>query len=134
MPDEVRIGDKSDGTLELVERRERRDLPEDAQALSRLLAERFSCRAFRPEPVPRATIEAMLELAQMTPSWCNSQPWEVIVTDGAATDRLRTALFDHASKADYPADTGYEPDVEFPQAYRGAPLRDAVRWQCWRNL
>ena len=47
---------------------------------------------FLPEPVPRAVIERILALAQRTASWCNCQPWQVAVTEGAATERLRQAL------------------------------------------
>ena len=36
----------------------------DRLALTRLLAERYSCRAFRPDPVPRATIEAIQEIGK----------------------------------------------------------------------
>ena len=47
--------------------------------LEELLSERYSCRAFRPEPVPRPTIERILTAAQKTASWCNSQPWQVVI-------------------------------------------------------
>lgn len=53
---------------------------------------RFSCRGYLAIEVPPETIEAILSIAQRTPSWCNSQPWQTIVTAPAATDRLRTAL------------------------------------------
>ncbi len=53
--------------------------------LEQLMAARFSCRSFRPEPVARATIERILKAAQMTASWCNSQPWRLEITSGAAT-------------------------------------------------
>jgi len=82
------------------------------QALERLLTERYSCRAFRPEPVPRATIEAILTLAQRTASWSNCQPWQVVVASGAAVERFRHALYDYA--AGEPAPT---PDFAFPRAY-----------------
>jgi nitroreductase len=36
--------------------------------LENLLGQRFSCRAFLPEPVPRATIERILAAAQKTAS------------------------------------------------------------------
>ena len=62
------------------------------QPLETWLRERHSCRAFLPEPVPRAVIERILALAQRTASWCNCQPWQVAVTEGAATERLRQAL------------------------------------------
>ena len=39
--------------------------------LEELLNERFSCRAFLPKPVARATIERVLKVAQRTASWCN---------------------------------------------------------------
>jgi nitroreductase len=39
----------------------------DADVLTRLLASRYSCRAYL--PVPRQTIAAILELAQRTASW-----------------------------------------------------------------
>ena len=69
----------------------------DAGVLLRLLEARHSCRGFRPEPLPRATIEAMLEIAQRSASWCNLQPWQVIVTEGEGTERLRRALYDHVT-------------------------------------
>ena len=58
-------------------------VPNDAAVLSRLLASRYSCRAYKPEPVPHDLIEQMLLIAQNTASWCNSQPWQTIVTEVA---------------------------------------------------
>ena len=56
--------------------------------LEELLGERYSCRAFRPDPVPRATIERILTAAQTTASWCNSQPWQVVIASGAGEGTL----------------------------------------------
>ena len=42
--------------------------------VSALLHSRYSCRAFVPDPLPRATIERILAAAQRTASWCNAQP------------------------------------------------------------
>ena len=36
------------------------DWPEDSLALTRLLANRYSCRGYKPDPVPRPVIERML--------------------------------------------------------------------------
>ncbi len=44
-----------------------------------LLRQRYSCRAFKPDPVPRETIDRFAAVAQRTPSWCNSQPWRLTV-------------------------------------------------------
>jgi nitroreductase len=54
--------------------------------LEELLGERFSCRAFKPDSVPRPIIERILKAAQRTASWCNSQPWQVVIASGEARE------------------------------------------------
>ena len=83
------------------------------QTLRTLLDERWTCRQFRPDEVPRETVDELLALAQRTPSWCNTQPWQVVVTSGAATDRFRKELLAHAEKS------GLVTDFEFPAQYTG---------------
>lgn len=79
-----------------------------------LLSTRYSCRAFRPDPVPGEVIARIVQAAGRAPSWCNAQPWRVTVTQGAQTDALRQALLEvAASKA--PA-----PDLPWPESYPGA--------------
>ena len=85
-------------------------------AFERLLKERYSCRAFLPQQVDTATITRMLEIAQRTPSWCNSQPWKAVITRGAGTDRFRNAI------CEYAAGRKPEPDFAFPREYRGVYL------------
>ncbi len=89
----------------------------DSAAFARLLNARHSCRAFKPEPVPRATIEAILATAQRTASWNNTQPWQVIVTTGAATERFRDLMVASAQAAEPP-----QSDLAFPREYRGVYL------------
>ncbi|MES2631320.1 MAG: nitroreductase [Pseudomonadota bacterium] len=60
--------------------------------LEELLNGRHSCRGFLPEPVPRETIAHILRIAQRTPSWCNTQPWQIAITSGHATDRFRDVM------------------------------------------
>ncbi|ETI65779.1 nitroreductase [Sphingobium sp. C100] len=106
-------------------------LPPDAGALTRLLVDRFSCRAFRPDPVTDALIDRMLTIAQLAPSWCNTQPWQVTITSGEATDRFRAALI---ADIDNPTpDTA--PDIAFPAAYSGVRLerRREVGWQLYES-
>ena len=86
--------------------------------LSRLLYGRHSCRAFLTQPVPRPDIEQVLRLAQQTASWCNLQPWQVVVTEGAGTERFREALYAHAVQQQG-APGGDGPDIPFPIAYEG---------------
>jgi nitroreductase len=85
--------------------------------LEELLGERFSCRAFRPDPVPRSTIEHVLTAAQRTASWCNSQPWQIVIASGAAKERFRAAIYREASSG-APEDG----DFSFPREYRGVYL------------
>jgi nitroreductase len=85
--------------------------------LEDLLAERFSCRAFRPEQVARATIERILAAAQKTASWCNSQPWRLEIASGPATKRFRDVIYAAASSGR--PNTG---DFPFPREYRGVYL------------
>ena len=87
-----------------------------ADVLERLLEQRYSCRGFLPTPVPRETIERILALAQRTASWCNSQPWHLTITSGAATERFREALLAHAQVNES------APDLPFPAEYRGVYL------------
>ena len=75
---------------------------------------RYSARMFRPQPVPDETIRRILELSQQTPSWCNSQPWQLVVTRGEGTERLRRRLYENARSGGRPA-----PDFPFPTAYLG---------------
>lgn len=82
-------------------------------ALEDWLLARHSCRAFLPQPVPRATIERILTLAQRTASWCNCQPWQVAITEADGTRRLRDALERRAQGE------GFTPDFPFPREYRG---------------
>jgi nitroreductase len=85
----------------------------DFAALERIVAARWSCRAFLPDPVARETIETILRVAQKTPSWNNAQPWEIVVTSGRATDRFR-ALMTEKQVSGAPR----EPDLAFPREYR----------------
>lgn len=81
--------------------------------LEQLLERRYSCRGFRPEPVPRPTIERILALAQRTASWCNAQPWQVLLVSGSATQRFRQVMLAAMEEPE-------TPDFPFPEAYLGA--------------
>jgi nitroreductase len=95
----------------------RHSIEERIGVLEELLGERYSCRAFRPEPVPRPTIERILTAAQRTASWCNSQPWQIVIASGAAKERFRAAISAAASSG--AQDDG---DFSFPREYRGVYL------------
>lgn len=100
--------------------------------LERLVAERWSCRAYRSDPVPHDTIVRLLTLAQKAPSWCNIQPWEAIVTEGPGTERFRAALTAHARKEG----TNQSPDIPMPSQYTGVHLerRRESGWQLYEAV
>jgi nitroreductase len=82
-----------------------------------LLRERYSCRAYRPDPVPRAVIDRILTAAQRTASWCNSQPWQVVIASGEAKERFRKSIYAEAAR-------GAEDRHDFtpPREYAGVYL------------
>src|SRR5215468_12363163 len=75
--------------------------------LEELLNERYSVRAFLPREVPRETIEHILKVAQRTASWCNSQPWQVVIASGEAKERFRKLIYAEAA-------SGARDDHDFP--------------------
>jgi nitroreductase len=81
--------------------------------LNALMERRHSVRGFAPGDVPREVIDRALATAAQTPSWCNTQPWNVVVTSGEGTERFREAL------ATAFASGAPEPDFAFPQTYAG---------------
>lgn len=93
-----------------------------AATLELLLKRRYSCRGFKAQPVPRPTIERILSLAQRTASWCNAQPWQVLLVSGAATVRLRNALYAHAAGSRVTGG-GSHYDFEPPREYLGTYLQ-----------
>lgn len=60
----------------------------DTASVEAAINSRMSVRAFLPQPVPRATIERLLQLASRAPSGTNTQPWKVYVLQGASRDAL----------------------------------------------
>ena len=61
-----------------------------ADPVDRAIESRQSMREFLPTPVPRATIEHLLELASRAPSGTNTQPWKAYVLQGASKNSLRS--------------------------------------------
>jgi nitroreductase len=104
---------------------------DDSAALERLLQRRFSCRGFLPQPVAPALIERVLALAQRTASWCNAQPWQLVITRGEATERFRTALYEEMQRPDGEG-VDEPPDFAWPTAYRDA--YQARRRECGFGL
>jgi nitroreductase len=82
-------------------------------AVDAAITSRRSVRAFLPTPVPRETIEAILQVAARAPSGTNTQPWKVHVLTGAARERLSrdilAAYDDPAERAKHTEEYAYYP-------------------------
>lgn len=99
----------------------------ELDTLNALFRARFSCRAFKPDAVPRHHIEQVIASAKRAPSWCNAQPWHLVVTEGAATERFRRALQAQAVKGEGNL------DLQGPEGYPGiyGARRRTVGWQLY---
>ncbi len=53
---------------------------------------RRSIRAFKADPVPQELITKILEAARWSPSWGNTQPWELVVVRGEKVRKLTGEL------------------------------------------
>ncbi|MBC7165178.1 MAG: nitroreductase [Roseovarius sp.] len=85
----------------------------EIEGLEKLLAARYSCRGFRPDPVPEEVIARIVTAAGRAPSWCNAQPWQVVVTQGDETARFRAALLAEVARG------APLPDLARPESYPG---------------
>jgi nitroreductase len=75
------------------------DFPEDASvSVDEAIRSRHSVRSYLDRPVPRGTIEHILDVARYAPSGTNTQPWLVYVLGSEAKEALCTEIL-----ADYEA-------------------------------
>lgn len=74
------------------------------------LQSRHSTRAYLPKQVDREMIYKVLEAANLSPSWANSQPWEAFVAAGESLANIRRRCLEN-----YRQDIPPMPDIPFPQ-------------------
>ena len=77
---------------------------------------RSSCRDYRSDQVSAEVLQEILDVAQTTASWCNTQPWQIEITRGWATTEFVDAL------AAARADQSDVPDFAWPE-YNGIYLQ-----------
>ncbi len=83
--------------------------------LSEVVLGRKSVRAFLPNPVPRDLIIKVMDVARWAPSWGNTQPWEIVVADGAKAKQLTDAFEAEMKQGETP-----RPDINMPIQFDGA--------------
>ncbi|NQT48693.1 MAG: nitroreductase family protein, partial [Chloroflexi bacterium] len=90
---------------------------------------RRSVRAFKPDPVPKDVLEAIMRAALQVPSWENTQPWEFAVVGGEAMRELKAAVMGKVR-------AGEKPNLDIPwPKFKGVHLerakaegRDVLQW------
>ena len=88
--------------------------------LIQTMKERKSIRAFRPDPVPKGTIEEILRLAVHAPSAINLQPWEFVVVTGEEKARLSRRLIKAYHEKQIPCSPGNVKPLPKTYGKRGA--------------
>jgi nitroreductase len=105
-----------------------------ARSVEEAILSRRSLRAFRPDPVPRETVERILALASRAPSGTNIQPWIVTVVAGAVRERLIKAM--HAEFMQH-GEGGWKREFEYyPTQWRDPYLarRRKLGWDLYGLL
>lgn len=71
------------------------------------LNQRYSCRDFLDKPVERDILEKIVEAALRTPSWQNSQPWDVYVAGYKTSKKIIHDVNNPLERGRGGADMGY---------------------------
>jgi nitroreductase len=104
-----------------------------ANPVDQAIESRQSMREFLPRPVPRETIEHLLEVASRAPSGTNTQPWKTYVLQGASRNALvaRVCTAHDALRAD-PALAGeYREEYDYYPEKWVSPYIDRRRENGW---
>jgi len=86
---------------------------------------RFTVRAFKPDPVDRSTLEKVLAAALTSPSWANTQPWEVFVAGGEVLNTLREAYLANLNNC-----VARNPDLTAPKQW---PPKQLMRMESLKS-
>lgn len=78
------------------------------------ITSRQSIRGFKPDPVPRELLLKIIEIARFSPSYKNTQPWEVIIVSGEKKLALSKMLLELLEKDTLPCPDLIEPE-SWPQ-------------------
>lgn len=73
---------------------------------------RMSIRRFKPDPVPGDLLRSIVETAMRSPSYKNSQPWDVLIVSGQKKEELTGLLLNLLERDEQP-----EPDLPEPRTW-----------------
>ena len=80
--------------------------------VSSAIKSRYSVRAYRPDPVAEDTLREIIEIARLSPSNSNTQPWHIAIVSGNARQRLEQKIFSYLKE-------GGKPHPAFPPGGSG---------------
>lgn len=83
------------------------------------LNSRFTCRAFKPDPVAKEIVVKVLEAGNRAPSWGNTQPWNIYVASGHVLEGMRTEFQRNVMQK-----VAWTTDLPFPQDWPEAQKRN----------
>jgi len=89
---------------------------------------RWSCRAFRPDQVPKDTIRDILVVASRAPSFMNTQPWEIAVVTGQKLAEINKRRLELAQ-----ANAAPNPDIPIQQTWPAAYQERARKFNAQRQ-
>jgi nitroreductase len=109
-----------------------------------VINQRKSIRAFKSDPVPKAILKEIMELALRAPSYDDTQPWEFAIATGTKLKEIRQAYVEKAAAEEPNPDIPLVPG--FPEPYdtrrrvlgrkifelKGIPREDREKRLWWR--
>ena len=88
-------------------------MDDEFNLFAKISSKRYSCRGYLKKEVSQLDIEEIVTVAARAPTWCNAQPWKVIVTRPPTTQSFAKDLMKAA------ATTDMVPDFPWPTNYSG---------------
>lgn len=76
------------------------------------LANRKSIRGFKPDPVPKKTLQKILKAAVNSPSIMNTQPWEMFVVTGDVLDKIKKGNIESLTAGTLP-----NPEIRYEEKF-----------------
>ena len=82
-----------------------------------LVKKRRTSWDFKPDPIPVASIEKIIDAARYSPSGFNSQPWEfIVINEQALRDKIRDIFAEHLPSKEV------KPGMKDPLGFKNAPV------------
>ena len=61
----------------------------DSNKFNELMKERHSVRKFQKKEIPEKTLKEIMSTSLLSPSWCNSQAWNLYIASGNTLEEIR---------------------------------------------